>query len=529
MDFVLREVGPESGVVLRNLCGSHTTKRWIIEQMGSGAAMLDYDLDGDLDLYIANGADVAILEREGTPVRDALYRNEGGWRFVEVTEQAGLGDPNWSYGVAVGDVDGDGDPDLYVTNYGPNVLYENLGDGRFRDVTERAGVGDPGFGVSAGFADFDDDGDLDLYVANYLEFDFERPPNDGRPCDYKGIAVACGPVGLPRQADRLYRNEGDGRFADVSLESGVHAPEPGYGLGVVFGDYDDDGWVDLFVANDSHPNFLVHNLGGGKFEEAAWLAGVATQAEGRTQAGMGVDFGDADGDGRPDIFLSTFSHDHNTLFVNQGEGFFRDLSHPSGLGGPSLLQMGWGTRFFDLDNDGDQDLYVANGHIYPEVDAAGSESFRQADQLFLNDGRGRFVEASERIVRDGGPEVGRGAAFGDLDEDGDVDLVVVNMGAPPTLLRNEGRELGTSLVLDLRGSRGNTEGAGARLWVTAGGKTQRREATRTGSYASASDARVHFGLGGAARVDKLEVRWPGGGSQALVDLPAGRRLVLYQP
>ncbi len=524
--FLLRDVAREAGIDVEVVCGSHTRKYFIIEQLGGGGALFDYDGDGDLDLYVGTSGDLEMLRGEKEPVRNVLYRNDGDWRFVDTTDQAGVGDTSWGVGVAVADVDGDSDPDLYVTNWGENVLYLNQGDGTFRDASAASGTADPGYGASAAFGDVDHDGDMDLYVTNYLVFDLAKPPPQ---CPYEGVDTACGPVGLPRQADRFFRNEGGGRFTDASASSGVHEVSPEYGLGAVFGDYDDDGWVDLFVGNDSGANFLFHNLGGRRFEDEALLAGVATQAEGRTQAGMGVDMGDADGDGRLDIFITNFALDHNTLYRNQGDGLFEDVSHPSGLGGPSRVPMGWGTGFHDLDNDGDQDLYVANGHIYPEVDGRTRETYRQANQLYLNDGRGRFTDASERIVRRAdGPQVSRGVAFGDIDDDGDVDLVVLEIGTRPTLLRNDGGSPGGAfLQLDLRDRAGTREGA--RAWVRAGGKIQRREATRGGSFCAASDSRLHFGLGSALRVERIEVRWPLGKRLVLEGLRVNRRYVVYEP
>jgi len=522
--FVLRRVSA-SGVELENVCGSPVRKLFIVEQLGSGGALFDYDGDGDLDLYVANGADLEILRGRRPPAYDALYRNDGDWRFADVSRQAGIGDPGWGIGVTAGDADGDGDADLYVANYGPNVYYQNLGDGTFRKTT--AGVEDPGMGASAAFADVDGDGDLDLYVTNYLDLDLDHPPQDGQPCRYQGAEVACGPVGLELQGDRFYHNLGGGRFADGGERSGLTAVEPQYGLGLAFADLDDDGWVDLYVANDSGPNFLFHNRGRGRFEEIAWLAGVATEREGSFQAGMGVDAGDADGDGRLDLIVTNFARDHNTLYLNQGGELFEDRSMPSGIGAPSRPWLAWGVRFADFDLDADLDLYVANGHIYPELDAAGArETFRQPDQLFVNDGRGRFHEASERIAK-GRVEASRGVASGDVDGDGDLDLVVFELGSVPSLLRNDVAGGGHFLMLELRdGAR--TEGVGARVRVTAGGRTQVREATRSGSYAVANDARVHLGLGAASRVDRLDIRWPRGKRQVFLGLPADRRYVIVE-
>ncbi len=527
-ELMLKDVARSAGVVLENVCGSHTAKRYILEQNGSGGAVFDYDGDGDLDLFLVNGADAEILSGESPPVRNALYRNEGDWNFLDLTEKAGLGDEGWGMGVAVGDIDKDGDDDLYVSNFGPNLLYENLGDGSFRNVTQQAGVGETGWGHSTAFGDIDQDGDLDLYVANNLLFDFNELPDAGRPCHYRRVEVACGPIGFPKQPDHLFRNDGDLRFTDVSEISGVHAPDPEHGLGLVFADLDEDGTLDIYVANDSGPNFFFRGLGEGRFEEIAWLAGIATQSEGRFQAGMGVAVGDANGDLRPDIFLTNFARDHNTLHLNQGEGFFSDDSYPSGLGSESWPYMGWGTRFVDLDQDTDRDLYIANGHIYPEVDAGlEDETYRQVDHLLLNDGQGNFVPTAGSIEKQGGPGVSRGIAFGDLDEDGDIDLLIVEMGSTPSLLRNEGKK-GNYLQVGLRGSESSRDGAGARLRLRLGESWQGSEVTRSGSYCSSSDPSQHFGLGKAERIDELEIDWPLGKKQRYLDIPPNRELVVFE-
>lgn len=508
---LLRDVAVDWGIEWTNTCGNHDAKRVILEENGSGPALFDYDLDGDLDVYLVNGATLEILAGTAPPVHNALLRNDGD-RFVDVTADAGVGDSSWGFGVAVGDVDGDGDPDLYVSNFGADVFYLNRGDGRFSDATAAAGLGDPGWSQSAAFFDADGDGDLDLYVTRNLVFDATRLPNGGRPCDYRGIEVACGPVGFPPFADRLYRNDGLGtdgvpRFEDVSEAAGIHDPDPQFGLGVVAADLDGDGRTDLYVANDSGPNFLFHNTGVVRegvpvLEEIAWLSGAATQGDGRFQAGMGVDAADADGDGHPDLFVTNFSNDHNTLYRGAGSLLFRDHSYPSGLGGPSRLSMAWGTRFFDADLDGDLDLYVANGHLYPEVRTLSGETYPQADHLFMNDGDGRFEDASDRIVR-AGPAVSRGIAIGDVDEDGDLDVVVLEMGDRPSLLRNE-IPAGRWLRVDPR--RWAAEGTGVRVFVTVGDKTQTRQVTRSGSYGSSSDPRAHFGLGDAPGRPRVEVR-----------------------
>jgi len=524
--FTLRDVTAETGVEWVNRTGSHTDKRSVLEEFGNGVALLDYDLDGDLDLYFVNGADLEHLAGKAPAPGSALYRNDGGWRFADVTARAGVRGDGWAMGAAVGDIDGDGDADLYVTRFGPNLLYRNRGDGTFEEIGELAGVADPGWGHSAAFGDFDGDGDLDLYLANYLELDLATAP--GKTCKYRGIEVACGPVGFPKQADRLFWNDGSGRFVDGSAAAGVHAVAPEYSMGVVAVDYDDDGRLDLYVANDSGPNFLFHNLGGGRFEEVAWTAGVATQNEGRMQASMGVEAGDVDGDGRVDLLVTNFALDHDALYVNQGTGLFRDASYTSGLGSMTYQPMAWGTRFADFDHDGDLDLYVAHGHLYPEVESGGQESFAQPDLLALNDGAGRFAAASERIVRSRGAGVSRGVASGDLDGDGDLDLAVVEMGEKPTLLRNDQSECGGWLRVVLRGAR-PTGGEGVRAHLVAAGREQRRDATRSGSYLSSSDPALHFGLAAAASVERLDLVWPDGARQRFLELPAARGVVVSPP
>ena len=526
--FVLVDVAKEAGVTLPNLCGT-AGKPNIIEANGSGAALLDFDLDGDLDLYIVNGAYIENLHGRAEPVRNALYRNDGNWSFIDVAAEAGVADTGWGYGCAVGDIDNDGDPDLYVTNYGPNLLYENGGDGTFREIAEASGVGDEGWGESAAFGDIDNDGDLDLYVSNNLVFDIDNLPRGGEPCVWRGLKVFCGPLGLLAQEDRLYRNEGGLRFADVSEESGVHDPAPQYGLGVMFADYDEDGLVDIYVANDSVPNFLFHNLGEGKFEEVARAAGLATKGDGSSQAGMGVAYGDFDQDGRSDFYVTNFSNDYNTLYWNIGEGLFMDVTESQGLGKKTWRKLGWGTALIDFDNDTDLDLYVANGHVSPVVDGSPLRtSYRQADQIFVNRGEGSYDEESGRIVISGGPRSSRGAAFGDIDNDGDVDVLVIEIDAPPTLLENRGGNAGAWLQIRLVGAASNREGAGTRVSVSVGEKVQRRQMTRSGSYCSSNDPRLIFGLGEATAVDKVEVRWPSGKVQVFENVIAGQEVTIHE-
>ena len=537
-------VARDAGLDFVHVGGDKEAKRYIVEENGSGVALFDYDGDGDLDLYFVNGSKVEWMTgaADSEPPGNVLYRNDttGGsdsWSFVDVTAEAGVGDTGWGQGVAVGDVEGDGDVDVFVANYGRDVFYLNRGDGTFEDAADDWGPGAepeiPSWSAAAAFADFDGDGDLDLYVSRYLDLDLRNPPTEA--CEYKGVRVACGPIGFPAQRDLLYENYGenrDGTFVEISTSAGLADLEPEFGLGVLASDLDGDGWPELVVANDSGANFLLQNLSGTssedsvRFEESAWLAGVATSGDGRFQAGMGVDAGDVDGDGVFDLVFSHFMDDHNTLYRGSELGglLFRDASYPSGLGGPSRLRMAWGTRLFDADHDGDLDLYVGNGHLYPEADAVPSETFAQPDQLFLGDGAGRFVDASDRLV---GVEetVSRGVATGDLDGDGDLDMVVTQLDREPVVLENRasGQEGGTWLGVDV--ARFADLGT-ARVVVTAGDTTQIRHAGTSGSFASASSPLVHFGLGDASGPVELEVRfgrsakrWRGLEAGALYRLP----------
>ena len=510
------DVTAGSGIDFKHVSGDEH-QRFIVETMGGGAAFLDYDADGYLDLYLVNGA-----RRGETPPESSsrLYRNEpgspGGRGFADVTADAGTGGRGWGMGCAAADYDNDGDVDLYVTYWGANRLYRNRGDGGFEEQAAAAGVADGSWGASAAFGDLDADGFLDLYVANYLEFDLEEPPNEGRPCTgYKGLEGFCGPMGIPGQPDLLYRNLGDGRFEDVSAAAGIDRHRlPA--LGVVFADYDDDGDQDVYVANDSEPNLLWRNDGGWVLREAAALAGVAYSEEGRSQAGMGVDFGDWDNDGDLDLFVTNFSDDVNTLYRNLGDGTFDDATAAAGLTGSVRPLLGWSTAFFDADNDGWQDLFVANGHLYPQLEIHPTGlRYPQRNLFYWNQG-GKFREAGrESGAVLAATRVSRGAAFGDYDNDGDVDLLVVNLNERPTLLRNEGGNANSWLGIELEGSAGNRDGIGARVSVTAGGLTRVQEVRRGYGYQSQNDPRLLFGLGAAQQVETVHIRWPSGRSQTL--------------
>ena len=509
------EVAEASGISFVHRTGAQGNWHYL-ETMGSGCVVFDADGDGDLDLYFVNG------EHGQTGGENALYRNDGGFRFSAVPGAPGVG---YGMGCAVGDYDNDGDLDLYTTGYDANVLYQNDGRGGFAE--KKAGVEGGGWSTGATFFDADGDGDLDLYVVRYLTYDVKTEPH----CERVGVRTYCDPGYFEGAPDLLYRNEGNGLFTDVSFEAGV-ADSSGKGLGVVSLDYDGDGDTDLYVVNDTTPNFLYRNVGG-RFENVGVEAGVAFNAQGRTQAGMGVDVGDVDGDGRSDIFVTNFSYETNAIYQSMAGGFFSEVSALTGIAGASLLPLGFGTHFFDYDNDGDLDLFVANGHIFPNVKAfSRAESYLQADQIFRNaDGRFEVVNAGVET-----PGVSRGSAIGDLDGDGDLDLVVLHSGQRARVFRNEFENSGHWIIVKLVGGGmqgeehgfSNRDGIGAVVHVSAGGKIQVREVRSQSSYLSASDLRLHFGLGNARRVDRIEVRWVSGRVQVLEDVGVDRVVVVEE-
>ena len=522
------DVAGEVGLDFVNVSGSLEQPRYILETQSAGASFLDYDGDGFLDLFAVNGTR---LEGAVDGATNRLFHNEPGRDgrvFREVTSAAGLAQGGWGMGCAVGDYDNDGDVDIYVTYWGPNRLYRNEGDGSFVEVAAAAAIADSSWSSSAAFGDLDGDGFLDLYVTNYLEFDLVNPPGGGKMGQYKGIAVFYGPKGVPAQPDRLYRNKGNGTFADVSAATGVSLlRHPA--LGVVFGDYDVDGDLDVYVANDSDPNLLFRNEGNWLFAEVGALAGVSHTEDGRTQAGMGVHSGDYDNDGDLDLFVTNFEDDVNTLYRNQGEGLFADATYQAGLGGVARPYLGWGTGFFDYDNDGWLDLFVANGHLYPQLDRHPSGiKYSQRNLLYHNE-RGRFVEVGFKA----GPgwqisKVSRAAALGDYDNDGDVDVFVANLNDFPSLLRNEGGNRNNWLGLELVGVESNPEAIGARVQVSAGALKQVREVHRGYGFQSQHDPRLVFGLGGRQAVDRVEIRWPSGRVQVLEEVPLRRYLKIRE-
>ncbi len=518
------DVSGPSGVEYVAIAGD-AVKHHLLETTGTGIAVGDYDDDGDLDLAVATAQTTTDWLAGRRPRANALLRNDGG-RFVDVAADAGVDLRAWSHGMYFADVDGDRDLDLFVTAWGPNVLYRNDGDGTFTDVTDRAGVAGPddAWSSSAAFGDLDGDGDLDLYVTNYCQYDLADPPLGGRKVAWKGLEVYAGPMGFVGQKDRLYRNDGDGTFTDVTDRSGVGGVTDHYGLGVVFADLDDDADLDVFVANDSQANFLWRNDGDLRFTEIAAVAGVATNEDAKEQAGMGADAADYDGDGRIDLVVTNFSHDWNTLHRNLGNATFLDTTFQSGLR-ETYLDLAWGVQFGDLDNDGLQDLWIANGHIYPEVDDHPhlKTSFRQPDRLYRNAGGGTFADVTTAAGPGvSAPDSTRGLVFVDLDRDGRLDVVTSRLDASPELLRNVTASDGAWVSIRLEDDGGNRHGIGARLTLEAGGVAQVREINPFGSYLSTGEASAHFGLGPAASIDRLTVRWPDGAVEEIRDVPIRR-------
>jgi hypothetical protein len=511
------DVAAKAGITVRNVNGDAENKKYIVEATGSGVAILDYDRDGWMDIFLVNGMELGGAPSKGSPTNHLFHNNHDG-TFTDVTGKAGLTSTGWGQGACVGDYDNDGFDDIYVTDYGKNRLFHNQGDGTFREVAEAAGVAGTGkeWGTGCAFVDYDRDGKLDLMVANYVHFDLAKTPAPGSEagCIWKGTPVMCGPRGLPSAPNLLYHNEGGGKFKDVSAASGIEKTAGHYCFSVTTLDYNEDGWPDLYVACDSTPSILYRNNHDGTFTDVAADAGVAFNEDGREQAGMGSTAADFDGDGHLDLFKTNFSDDTATLYRANGDGTFTDVTFAAGLG-INLDALGWGAMFADVDNDGYPDLLVVNGHVYPEVDSARlGATFRERRFLYWNQGNGKFKDVSKTS----GPGLteplsGRGLAMADLWNDGRLEAVVNNLSDRPMLLVNEAKTANHWLGLKLTGTRSNRSAIGARV-VVHGRKRNWVDEVRSGSsYSSSSDLRLHFGLGAEDKVTWIEVRWPNGESE----------------
>jgi hypothetical protein len=520
--IVLHDVTRQTGITFRHTDGS-SGQRYIVETVTAGLALFDYDGDGDVDIYFLNGAPLKGTKVD-VPPRNALYRNDGGWKFTDVTDQAGVGDTGFGLGVAVGDYDNDGDPDVYVNNFGPNVLYRNNGDGTFTDVTKQAGV-DAGnkMGAGACFLDADGDGDLDLYVANYVKFTYAT--HVARQID--GYPEYSGPLDYPPEPDLFYRNNGDGTFTDVSEESGI-AAHASTGMGMVAADYDNDGDTDVFIANDETGNYLFQNDGTGKFQESGLMVGAAYNLDGRELGSMGVDCGDYDNDGRLDFFMTSYQRELPVLYRNLGDGFLEDVTVATGAGTGTLPYVTWGNGFVDFDNDGDRDLFIACGHLQDNIDQYDdSTSYHARNVLLMNTGDGRFVDVSGSAGDGLAVKLSsRGAAFDDLDNDGDVDAVIVNSRREPTVLRNDTENGNHWIQVRLRGVKTNRDGA--HVTVTAGDLNELDEVHSGRGYQSHFGTRLHFGLGKRDRVDRIEVRWIGGGTDVVENVAVDRTVTITE-
>ena len=480
-------------------------QRYFLETVGSGAAFFDYDADGFIDIYFVNGADLPGFN-SSVPPTNRLYRNSGDGTFTDVTAQAGVGDTGYGAGCAVADYDNDGDLDLYVTNFGANVLYRNEGDSTFTDATQHARVGDNRWSLGCAFADYDNDGFVDLYVTNYIDFHFETHTN----CTQKGVAAYCPPESFEGAPDTLYRNNGDGTFTDVTTSAGVYNKD-GKGMGVVFGDYDNDGDADCYIGNDAGENFLYQNRGDGTFTNVGWMAGVEADENGNVQGTMGVDFGDYDNDGLLDIIATNYQQQPNALYRNDNGNFFTDVSFVAGMA-DSLPYVGWGADFFDVDNDADKDLFIANGHLQDTIEKYDdTTTYPQRNYLLINNGHGNFANES---VKAGSAlqsrKVSRGIATADYDNDGDLDVLICNANDTPQLLRNDGVNQGNWILIRTIGTRSNRAGIGTRVKIQTNALIQIDEVRGGSGYLSQNDLRLHFGISTHTRIDRLEVRWPSG-------------------
>jgi hypothetical protein len=534
--IVFQDVAEKAGLTRwRHVMGT-PQKTYILETVGSGVALLDYDKDGWLDIYLVNGSTYDAMSGKASPPHAALFHNNHDGTFTDVAQQAGVANDRWGFGVAVGDYDNDGWPDLYVTNFGKNRLYHNNHDGTFTDVAEKAGVALGNWSTGATFGDYDNDGRLDLFVPGYVHYDLAHPPVPGSSvvafstCEFRGLKVMCGPRGLKGERDHLFHNNGDGTFTDVSEKAGVSDSNAYYGLTAVFADLNNDGKVDLLVANDSTPNYLYINKGNGTFEDASYASGYALNENGRETASMGIAVGDYRNNGWLDLYNTVFSDDYNPLYRNEGDANFTDVSYQAGIAEVTIPFLGWGTGFLDYDNDGWKDLFAANGHVYPGVDQSDwGTTFAERPLLFHNLRDGKF-EVVPPVKGTGLAAVftARGAAFGDLFNDGKIDVVVNQLDNVPALLRNvtpdNNHWVGLTLI---GGPKSPRDAVGAAAFLTAKGIRQRGDVISGGSFASSNDSRIHFGLQDAVRVDGVEIHWPSGAVDRLT-LPAVDRFYVVE-
>lgn len=520
---IFRDIAAQAGLTASHI--SSAEKHYVVESMSGGIGLFDCDNDGKLDIVMVNGSSVDRYKQGGDPLV-TLWHQDADLKFTDITQKAGLTRKGWGMGVAVADFDNDGNLDLFVTGYGGNALYRNRGNCTFEDVTDKAGVRGGGFSTGAAWADYDRDGYVDLFVSRYVHVDMNNLPEFGstRFCHFKGAPVQCGPWGMEGETDLLYHNRGGGTFEEVSKKAGVDDPDKYYGLGVTWGDYDNDGWPDLFVADDATPNHLYRNNRNGTFTDEAMVAGVAMNGEGQALGSMGVTWGDYDHSGRLSMFVTEFADQPNTLYRNQGPRGFEDVAMQSHLGQPSLPYLGWGTTFLDMENDGWLDLFVCGGHVYPQMDTVkGSAAYAQPMLLHRNLRNGTFEEVSKAAgLADMPLKSRRGAAFGDIANHGNVDIVVLNVGEPPSLLLNTNSAGNHRVLFHLVGTKSNRAAIGARVTVRAGSLTQFDEVRGGASYLSQNDLRLHFGLGSATKMESVEVRWPSGKIEALKNVPADK-------
>jgi hypothetical protein len=532
--IVFQDVAKAAGLTSwHHTAGAASAKRLILEAKGPGVCLLDYDNDGWLDIYLVNGSTYDALDGKATPPHAALFHNNHDGTFTDVTQKAGVANDRWGYGCAVADYDNDGWKDLYVTNYGKNRLYHNNHDGTFTDVAEKAGVAIGTWSTGATFGDYDGDGRLDLFVAGYIQLDLSDPPISGSKavafahCQYRGIEVMCGPRGLKGEHDHLFHNNGDGTFTDVSKKLGVDDPNGYYGLGALFVDVNGDGKPDLLVADDSTPNYLYMNKGNGTFEDESYASGYALNSDGREVANMGIAAGDYENNGHLSIVNTDFADDYNILFQNDGTGFFTDVSYQAGIAESSIPFVSFADGFLDYDNDGWKDLLIINGHVYPEVDKhpEWGTSYAERPLLYHNLKNGKFdlvpaVEGTGLAV----VSVGRGAAFGDIFNDGKIDVIVNNMDGVPVLLRNVNADHHHWVEMRLIGGpKSPRDAVGATVYLAADGMRQREDVLSGGSYLSSNDLRAHFGLGDATNAGSAEIHWPSGAKET-VKLPAVDRI-----